>query len=196
MLKPQETPQCPWSICQRSASCPRPNGVWLARRCANSYPEVCTPSGRPVDAQWTPSPTATRLNILAESGRHRTARLLPIRYDRMRASAFDFFCGAAAIMAADLADTVTSGLWVQACGDCYQANFGTFVSPEGTPASSDLSPGKTSNYAAPRRPDPARSFFTETIREAACRPAPWQHRSPWHWCDWKFLPPSPALPPA
>jgi uncharacterized protein (DUF2252 family) len=51
----------------------------------------------------------------------------------MRPSAFGFFRGAAAIMAADLADTAASGLWVQACGDCHLANFGTFASPEGTP---------------------------------------------------------------
>ena len=51
----------------------------------------------------------------------------------MRASAFGFFRGAAAIMAADLAETVATGLWVQACGDCHLANFGTFASPEGTP---------------------------------------------------------------
>ncbi|HEY4173189.1 MAG TPA: DUF2252 domain-containing protein, partial [Rhodopila sp.] len=38
-----------------------------------------------------------------------------------------------AIMAADLADTPMTGLWVQACGDCHLANFGTFASPEGTP---------------------------------------------------------------
>ena len=72
-------------------------------------------------------------DILIESGRHRIASLLPIRYDRMRASPFAFFRGAAAIMAADLADTPITGLWVQACGDCHLANFGTFASPEGTP---------------------------------------------------------------
>jgi uncharacterized protein (DUF2252 family) len=59
--------------------------------------------------------------------------LLPIRYDRMRQSAFGFLRGAAAIMAGDLAETPSSGLIVQACGDCHLANFGTFASPEGTP---------------------------------------------------------------
>jgi uncharacterized protein (DUF2252 family) len=69
---------------------------------------------------------------LIEADRHRIARLLPVRYDRMRASPFAFLRGAAAIMAADLAETPASGLWVQACGDCHLANFGTFASPEGT----------------------------------------------------------------
>jgi uncharacterized protein (DUF2252 family) len=36
-------------------------------------------------------------------------------------------------MAADLATTPATGLWVQSCGDCHMANFGTFSSPEGTP---------------------------------------------------------------
>jgi uncharacterized protein (DUF2252 family) len=89
---------------------------------------------RSLHSHWAPS-TGRRdpMDILAESGRHRIASLLPIRYDRMRASPFAFFRGAAAIMAADLADTPTTGLRVQACGDCHLANFGTFASPEGTP---------------------------------------------------------------
>jgi hypothetical protein len=89
---------------------------------------------RGMHAHWAPS-AARRdpVDILVESGRHRIASLLPIRYDRMRASPFAFFRGGAAIMAADLADTPMTGLWVQACGDCHMANFGTFASPEGTP---------------------------------------------------------------
>lgn len=89
---------------------------------------------RSAHAQWAP-PTGRRdpIDILIETGRHRIASLLPIRYDRMKASPFAFYRGAAAIMAADLADTPATGLWVQACGDCHLANFGTFSSPEGTP---------------------------------------------------------------
>jgi uncharacterized protein (DUF2252 family) len=89
---------------------------------------------RSTHARWAPSATRRDpIDILIESGRHRIASLLPIRYDRMRASPFAFLRGAAAIMAADLADTPITGLWVQACGDCHLANFGTFASPEGTP---------------------------------------------------------------
>jgi hypothetical protein len=89
---------------------------------------------RSMHARWTP-PRNRRdpVDILLESGRHRIASLLPIRYDRMRVSPFTFFRGAAAIMAADLADTPATGIWVQASGDCHLANFGTFASPEGTP---------------------------------------------------------------
>ena len=50
----------------------------------------------------------------------------------MRASPLAFLRGAAAVMAADLAATPASGLWVQSCGDCHLANFGAFASPEGT----------------------------------------------------------------
>ena len=89
---------------------------------------------RAMHAHWAPSATRRDpIDILVESGRHRIASLLPIRYDRMRASPFAFFRGGASIMAADLADTPMTSIWVQACGDCHLANFGTFASPEGTP---------------------------------------------------------------
>jgi uncharacterized protein (DUF2252 family) len=89
---------------------------------------------RSVHAHWAPSPgRRDPVDILVEFGRHRIASLLPVRYDRMRASPFSFFRGAAAIMAADLADLPMTSLQVQACGDCHLANFGTFASPEGTP---------------------------------------------------------------
>jgi uncharacterized protein (DUF2252 family) len=38
--------------------------------------------------------------------------------------------GAAAIMAADLARTPTTGIRVQVCGDAHLMNFGAFVTPE------------------------------------------------------------------
>jgi uncharacterized protein (DUF2252 family) len=89
---------------------------------------------RTMHARWAPSATRRDpVDILVESGRHRIACLLPVRYDRMRGSPFAFFRGSAAIMAADLADTPVSGLWAQSCGDCHLANFATFASPEGTP---------------------------------------------------------------
>ena len=89
---------------------------------------------RSLHAAWKASgDRADPVDILIESGRHRIADLLPVRYHRMRASPFAFFRGSAAIMAADLADTPATGLWVQASGDCHLANFGMFASPEGTP---------------------------------------------------------------
>ena len=104
----------------------------MERRQAGQALRKIVPRGS--HAHWAPSATRRDpIDVLLEAGRHRIAGLLPIRYDRMRASPFAFFRGGAAIMAADLADTPTTGLWVQACGDCHLANFGTFASPEGTP---------------------------------------------------------------
>src|ERR1700759_3105154 len=72
---------------------------------------------RSLHGQWTPSARRRDpVDLLVETGPPPTASLLPIRYDRMRASPFAFFRGAAALMAVDLGDTPTSGLWVQACG--------------------------------------------------------------------------------
>jgi uncharacterized protein (DUF2252 family) len=89
---------------------------------------------RSLHAAWTPAADRRDpVQVLIESGLHRIPSLLPIRYGRMRVSPFSFLRGAAAIMAADLAGTPSSGLVVQSCGDCHHLNFGTFLSPEGVP---------------------------------------------------------------
>jgi uncharacterized protein (DUF2252 family) len=51
----------------------------------------------------------------------------------MKADPFAFLRGAAAIMAADLAAGPSTGLRLQACGDCHLGNFGGYATPEGTP---------------------------------------------------------------
>jgi uncharacterized protein (DUF2252 family) len=48
----------------------------------------------------------------------------------MLASAFTFYRGGAAIMAADLAETPSSELRVQLCGDAHLSNFGAFAAPD------------------------------------------------------------------
>jgi uncharacterized protein (DUF2252 family) len=68
--------------------------------------------------------------ILEAQGESRVQELLPIRYGRMAVSPFTFYRGAAAVMAADLAGTPTSGLRVQACGDAHLSNFGVFAAPD------------------------------------------------------------------
>ena len=68
--------------------------------------------------------------VLEEQGRARVAELVPVRYERMAASPFAFFRGAAAVMAMDLSTTPTTDFTVQACGDAHVANFGTFATPE------------------------------------------------------------------
>ena len=82
-------------------------------------------------AGWKP-PVNRRdpLEILKASNQDRLAELVPIRYGRMLASPFTFLRGSAGLMAADLATTPTTGLRVQACGDCHLLNFGLFATPE------------------------------------------------------------------
>jgi uncharacterized protein (DUF2252 family) len=70
------------------------------------------------------------LDILKRQATKRDPSLVPLRHGRMIASPFSFFRGAAAIMAADLATTPTSGLRAQLCGDAHLANFGIFDTPE------------------------------------------------------------------
>lgn len=68
--------------------------------------------------------------ILEEQAADRVEELVPIRYGRMLVSPFAFYRGAAAVMAADLAATPTTGITVQACGDAHLANFGGFAAPD------------------------------------------------------------------
>jgi len=70
------------------------------------------------------------VDILVAQAATRLPDLLPIRYGRMLVSPFTFFRGAAAVMAADLARTRSSGLSCQVCGDAHLSNFGVFASPE------------------------------------------------------------------
>lgn len=73
---------------------------------------------------------ADPLDILQASDAGRMPELLPIRYGRMLQSPFTFYRGSAAVMAADLATAPTTGVHVQACGDCHLLNFGGFATPE------------------------------------------------------------------
>jgi uncharacterized protein (DUF2252 family) len=70
------------------------------------------------------------IEILLESNTGRLAELVPIRFGRMAASPFAFLRGSASVMTADLAAVPTTGLEVQACGDCHLMNFGLFATPE------------------------------------------------------------------
>ena len=73
-----------------------------------------------------PDPVET----LEGQDRTRVPELVPIRHGRMLASAFTFYRGGAAIMAADLAATPSSELSVQLCGDAHLSNFGGFAAPD------------------------------------------------------------------
>lgn len=70
------------------------------------------------------------IDLLQKSDAGRLKDLIPIRYGRMLQSPFAFYRGSAGIMASDLARTPSTGLQVQACGDCHLMNFGGFATPE------------------------------------------------------------------
>src|SRR6516165_4011530 len=67
--------------------------------------------------------------ILAQN-QLRVPELVPIRHQRMAVSAWNYYRGAAAVMAADLASRPSSGLTVQLCGDAHMLNFGLWATPE------------------------------------------------------------------
>ena len=77
-------------------------------------------------AEWARDP----VRILGEQDESRVPELVPIRYERMLASSFAFFRGAAALMAADLAQAPAAGLEAQLCGDAHLSNFGVFSAPD------------------------------------------------------------------
>jgi uncharacterized protein (DUF2252 family) len=82
---------------------------------------------------WTPSPDrADPAALLRAQETTRVSELIPLRHERMLASPFTFYRGAAVIMAADLAAAPNTGLRVQACGDAHLSNFGGFASPDRT----------------------------------------------------------------
>jgi uncharacterized protein (DUF2252 family) len=67
--------------------------------------------------------------ILAQN-KIRVAELVPIRHHRMAVSPWNYYRGAAAVMAADLASQPDSGLIVQLGGDAHVLNFGLWATPE------------------------------------------------------------------
>jgi uncharacterized protein (DUF2252 family) len=71
------------------------------------------------------------VKALLAANRNRRQDLLPIKWQRMAASPFGFFRGAAPLMAADLASQPNVGLTVQICGDAHVQNLGAYASPDG-----------------------------------------------------------------
>jgi uncharacterized protein (DUF2252 family) len=86
---------------------------------------------RSVHAAWSPGADRTDpIEILHAQEATRLPQLVPIRHERMLASPFAFYRGAAAVMASDLSRGPSTSLRVQLCGDAHLANFGGFASPE------------------------------------------------------------------
>ena len=82
-------------------------------------------------SEWAPASDRTgAVEILQDQAAERVPELVPLRYARMLTSPFAFYRGAAAVMAADLSSTPSSGLHVQVCGDAHLANFGAYAAPD------------------------------------------------------------------
>jgi uncharacterized protein (DUF2252 family) len=86
---------------------------------------------RSAHARWKPSrKRSDPIALLEESNKTRLQHLVPLRYGRMLVSPFTFYRGSPIVMANDLAQTPSSGIRVQACGDAHLMNFGVYASPE------------------------------------------------------------------
>src|SRR6187200_2451974 len=78
-------------------------------------------------ADWKPAGNrADPVQVLIDQAAARVPDLVPVRNGRMLASPFAYYRGCAAMMAADLAGTPTSGIEVQLCGDAHLSNFGGY----------------------------------------------------------------------
>jgi uncharacterized protein (DUF2252 family) len=115
VLRPAALPDLPATGGERRAA-----GKAARKRAGRSALGRWAEGGRGHDALET---------ILAQN-RIRDPGLLPIRHHRMAASAWNYYRGAAAVMAADLAAQPGSGLTVQLCGDAHVLNFGLWATPE------------------------------------------------------------------
>jgi uncharacterized protein (DUF2252 family) len=84
--------------------------------------------------EWAePGSRPDPVGIIEKQNATRVPELIPIRHGRMIVSPFTFYRGTAAIMAADLSRSPTTGLRVQCCGDAHLSNFGLFAAPDRRP---------------------------------------------------------------
>jgi len=90
-------------------------------------------SQTPREAHGDMAPRKGRMDpiqLIIDSNAGRVEKLIPIRYARMLISPFAFLRGSAIVMAEDLSNTPSSGIYVQCCGDCHLMNFGGYATPE------------------------------------------------------------------
>jgi uncharacterized protein (DUF2252 family) len=71
------------------------------------------------------------LALMTASMRGRLPALVTLKYERMMASPFGYFRGAAPVMAADLAQLPHTGIVSQLCGDAHVLNLGAFAADDG-----------------------------------------------------------------
>ncbi len=79
---------------------------------------------------WQPPSNRNPIKLLRSQDAVRVPELRGVRYGRMLESPFAFYRGAALVMAADLRNSPSTGIIVQACGDAHLMNFGSYASPE------------------------------------------------------------------
>lgn len=70
------------------------------------------------------------VGVLVAQNDIRNPDLVALRHGRMAISPWNFYRGAAAVMAMDLTALPHSGLAVQLCGDAHVLNFGLWATPE------------------------------------------------------------------
>ncbi len=70
------------------------------------------------------------IDTLLAQNHIRLSELAALRHKRMSLSPWNFYRGAAAVMAADLASRPHSRIEVQLCGDAHVLNFGLWATPE------------------------------------------------------------------
>jgi uncharacterized protein (DUF2252 family) len=80
-------------------------------------------------AQLIPS-SRTATEILIEQNAGRLGELVPLRFARMLTDPFSFYRGSAAVMAADLAASPSTGIEIMCCGDAHVSNFGMYAAPD------------------------------------------------------------------
>jgi uncharacterized protein (DUF2252 family) len=85
---------------------------------------------RSAHAEWCRAPGTDPVALLEQQAADRVPELVPIRYGRMLVSPFTFYRGAAYLMASDLAQSPSTGLDAQLCGDAHLSNFGAFAAPD------------------------------------------------------------------
>lgn len=113
---------------KRQETLPRAEGYAKARELGRALREKVP---RSAQGTWeVQRERQTAVDLILSQDAERLPDLVPLRHERMAASPFAFFRGAALPMAADLATLPSTDLIVQACGDAHIANFGGYRSPE------------------------------------------------------------------
>ncbi len=81
---------------------------------------------------WSPKRRKqSPLLLLKQASRGRVESLLPLKAERMSASPFAYFRGAAPVMAYDLSLAAHTGILCQLCGDAHVQNLGAFAGEDG-----------------------------------------------------------------